>query len=33
MGKGKFEGYLYKDGWTDRDAVRVVGSDGPKESC
>jgi len=24
---------LYKNGWTDRDAVWVVGSDGPKKSC
>ena len=29
---GKLYGHLCKSGWTDRDAVWVVGSDGPKET-
>ena len=30
---GRLCSHLYKNGCTDRDAVWVVGSDGPKESC
>ena len=30
---GALCGYLCKNGWTDRDAVWVVGSDEPKKSC
>jgi len=30
---GTLCGYLCKNGWTDRDAFSVMGSDRPKESC
>jgi len=29
----KVKGHLCKSGWTDRDAIWVLGSDGPKQSC
>jgi len=30
---GKLCGHLHKNGKADRDAVWIIGSDGPKESC